>query len=276
MPAADSDRAYRLVSYNILEGLRPVAPAGLERRKIDRDRAASARRVVDYLAPDILVLNEALFCRLHEGRKVDYGEFFEYPHHVAALYDDAWGNAILSRYPIADWREMRIYNRGGLVAELDLPTGRLAVASYHPHPRRYPENKALDYAALTRDLAGPALVCGDFNAISPDDDVDRDALIAAFEPFASPADEAVDRFLESGRAIFGKLSKLGFRDAVPPAGRRYSMPTDLINPDKASAMRIDHILANKGIEIESGMVFHSADTNRASDHHPVYLDFRLS
>ena len=61
-------RSIRLVSFNILEGFRPSSASSSERRLIDRDRAAAARAVVADLAPDILVLNEALFCRQYAGR----------------------------------------------------------------------------------------------------------------------------------------------------------------------------------------------------------------
>ena len=40
-------------------------------------------------------------------------------------------------------------------------------------------------------------------------------------------------------------------------------------------MRIDHILANEAIEVVSGGVIHSTASNRASDHHPVALDFGI-
>ncbi len=128
----------RLVSFNILEGLRPItAGAGAaERRQLDRDRADAARAVVAELAPDILVLNEALFCRQYAGRTADYGALFDFPFGSLALYDDEWGNAILSRYPILKSQEMRIYNRGGLVATIKTPAGLLTVASYHPKTRR--------------------------------------------------------------------------------------------------------------------------------------------
>lgn len=265
----------RLVSYNILEGLRPIAPGATERRQIDRERSAAARAVVTDLRPDILVLNEALFCRMHRGRVVDYARLFGFPHEAAALYDDAWGNAILSRYPIARSHEMQIYNRGGLVAEIDTPMGGLTVASYHPHPARYPKNKAADFVRLIADLTGPLIVCGDLNCVSPQDVIDRPAMIAAFGRFSSSAEATVDQFVESGRAVFGALRGLGLKDAVPPQGRRFSIPTDLLSLDKGSAMRIDHVLANDGIEIISGEVAHSPASNRASDHHPVMVEFRV-
>jgi hypothetical protein len=55
-------------------------------------RAKVAQTLVVGFDPDILVLNEALFCRTYAG-------LFGYPYHAASLYDDAWGNAILSRHP---------------------------------------------------------------------------------------------------------------------------------------------------------------------------------
>jgi endonuclease/exonuclease/phosphatase (EEP) superfamily protein YafD len=85
----------------------------------------------------------------------------------------------------------------------------------------------------------------------------------------------VDQFIDSGKAVFGALARFGLTDAVPLPGRRYSIPTDLINPDKRSGIRIDHVLANDRIEVVAGEVVHSSATNRASDHHPVMVEFRI-
>jgi endonuclease/exonuclease/phosphatase family metal-dependent hydrolase len=268
-------RSLRLLSFNILEGLRPREASPSERRSIDRDRREAARSVVLELAPDILVLNEALFCREFADKLVDYGDVFDFPFQAAALYDDAWGNAILSRFPITQSQEMRIYNRGGLIATIDTLDGPLTIASYHPHPRRYPENKALDFSRLVSGLTGPALVCGDLNCISPEDNIDRLQMAEAFRSFSTNPEAAVDQFVESGKQVFRTLGELGFKDAVPPAGRRYSIPTDLINRDKSSGMRIDHVLANDAVEVIAGEVVQNSGTNRASDHHPVMLEFRI-
>jgi len=257
-------KSLRLVSFNILEGFRPISPSIRERRLLDRARVDAARAVIAGLSPDILVLNEALFCRHFAGRAVDYGCLFDFPFQSVALYDDAWGNAILSRCPIVNSQEMRIYNRGGLV-----------VASYHPHPARYPENKALDFTRLVEGVTGAIFVCGDLNCISPQDHTNRGQLVEAFRNFSPNPEIAVDQFIESGKRVFSALAKLGFTDAVPASGRRYSIPTDLINPDKSSAMRIDHILANDAIEIVGGEVVQNAASNRASDHHPVVVEFRI-
>ncbi len=266
-------RAMRLVSINILEGLRPIAPRAGERRLIDRNRADFVKNMVADLQPDIMVINEALYCRLYDGHDVDYARLFRFPHQFAALYDGAWGNAIVSRFPIVHTKEMRIYNRGGLAVLIETPYGQLSVASYHPHPGRYPENKAQDFKALLEGITGPAVVCGDFNSISPEDEIDRHALIKACGTFSRDPEATVDQFLRSGELVFKTLAELGFADAVPPAGRRYSIPTDLLNKDKASAMRIDHVFANETVDIVDGEVAHSTASNLASDHHPVTISF---
>lgn len=266
----------RLVSFNILQGLRPGLGAVRERRSLDRARLDAAGAVVASLDPDILVLNEALYCCEHDAQMVDYAGLFGFPAAAAALYDGAWGNVILSRYAIRVTREWAIPERGALAALIDTPAGRLTVATYHPHPHRPPELKAHDFGLMAADLAGPAVICGDLNCISPQDEVDRARLVRSFQAFSAEAETAVDRFIESGVQVFARLADLGFRDAVPLSGRRYSIPTDLINSDKASGMRIDHILANRGVEVTGGEVVHSAASNRASDHHPVTVAFMLA
>ncbi|MEO0602478.1 MAG: endonuclease/exonuclease/phosphatase family protein [Myxococcota bacterium] len=270
----------RLVCFNLLEGLRPVGTRARplrvpERRLLDRERAAAAMSVIEALNPDLLVLNEALFCRRYQGREVDYAGLFGFPHSVSALYDGAWGNAILSRRPIRDPEEMRIYNRGGLIAKVDTGDGALTVASYHPHPARWPGNKALDFVRLLGHRTGPRVLAGDLNCVHPADRPDRTALVDAFARFTEEPAETVDRFIDSGTMVFGALDRLGLRDAVPPAGRRFTIPTDLLDVDKGSAMRIDHVLASDELEVVGGEVVHGGATDQASDHYPVAVDFRL-
>ncbi|MGE0629388.1 MAG: endonuclease/exonuclease/phosphatase family protein [Hyphomicrobiaceae bacterium] len=266
----------RLLSYNLWEGMRPAGVEGDVSVEIDRRRADAVQAVVAGLAPDVLVLNEALFCRPFAGTVVDYARLFSYPYEVGALYDGAWGNAILSRHPILDSHEMRIDDRGGLAAVIDTPAGRLTVATYHPHPQRRPAHKAQDFVRLVQGVAGPLILCGDFNCISPEDDIDERRLVESFRGFSNEAEAAVRRFIESGEAVFRELARLGLKDAVPERGRRYSIPTDLINSDKSSGIRIDHILANDWITTLGGEVVHSAATNCASDHHPVMIDFAIN
>ena len=266
----------RLLAYNILEGLRPLQPIPHEPRLVDRERARLARSVVEELAPDVLVLNEALFCQQYGGRLVDYRALFGFKYSSVALYDQAWGNAVLSQFPITDSHQMRIEDRGGLVVSIETPEGPLTVASYHPHPSREPSLRVGDFTRLVEGVHGPLLVAGDFNCVHPDDHVDEGNLVEAFKAFSQEPPDAVRRFVESGQLVFAALSRFGLKDAIPAAGRRFTIPTDLLRTDKQSAMRIDHILCNGGIKVVDGQVVHSPATQQASDHHPVLLEFTLA
>ncbi len=110
---------------------------------------------------------------------------------------------------------MRTEDRGGLVALIDAQIGEFAVASYHPHPNRNPADKAADFVHLVADLRGPLVVCGDFNCVSPEDEIDRIAMVAAFQRFSPEPDAALDQFIESGRQVFNALRALGLKDAIP-------------------------------------------------------------
>ena len=264
-PAVLSLPALRLVSWNILEGFRVRG-----RDVLDRDRLAAARRMLDRLEPDILVLNEALGCE-----HLDYAGMLGFPYQEAAQYDGDWGNVILSRFPLAGAVRMSIYNRGGLRAIALTPQGLLTVATYHPHPSRYPDNKATDYASLVAGVSGPLVVCGDMNAINPEDRPDFATLAAGFRRFAKTPEADVARFVDGGAAVFEAVAALGLYDAVPAEGRRYSMPTDLVSTVKDSAMRIDHVLVNDAVTVRGGEVVHAPDADRASDHYPVCVDFHL-
>jgi endonuclease/exonuclease/phosphatase family metal-dependent hydrolase len=266
---------FRLLTYNILEGFRPLGADEAERRSIDRARLAAAQQLFAELDPDIVVLNEALYCDAYDGITIDYGALTGYPHVASALYDREWGNAILSRSPILGAEETRIYNRGGLRARIALPEGTVTIASYHPHPGREPRHKAADFAALIDGIEGPLVLCGDFNSISPEDTVDTERLLKGFRRFSPEPEAALARFLESGHAVFSLLSARGLRDAIPPEGRRYSMPTDLRSPDKDGAMRLDHIFVSREIVMRHGEVLHHALSEVASDHHPVIADLAL-
>ena len=267
--------SFRLLTYNILEGFRRLDGGDAARRSLDRARLDAAQQLFAELAADIVVLNEALYCDAYDGITIDYGALLGYPHVASALYDREWGNAILSRFPILGAEETRIYNRGGLRARIALPAGEITVASYHPHPGRAPQRKAADFAALLDGIDGALVLCGDFNSISPEDAVDEGRLLAGFRRFSREPEAALARFLASGRAVFALLAERGLRDAIPAAGRRYSVPTDLRSPDKEAAMRLDHIFVSGEIAVRHGEVLHHALSELASDHHPVIADLAL-
>jgi exodeoxyribonuclease III len=288
-PHADTGGALplrRLVSWNILEGmLLPQAGDETGDHTPDESRRRSAVTLIDRLKPDVLVLNEALYCEKAFGQVEKYADLFGFPHAANRLYDGCWGNAILSRHPVADVVAITIHraganqNRGMLAVRLGLPEGEVWVATYHPHPQRRPKKRLEDYAEFLPLLPGPLLFAGDMNAISPDDEPDLAILTRGFEHFRAKdvAQREVERFLEAGHVLFEEvMPRFGLHDAMPPAERRYTIPTAMLSTDISGAMRIDHILVNRGVVVEKAWVVRDPEADVASDHYPVAADFRLA
>ena len=256
-----------LMTWNILEGFHTRPPDGS--RVMDTARLERAHRVVNRVKPDILVLNEALWCHEAENYLVSYAELLGFPYSACALYDKHWGNAILSREPITDIKSFKIHNRGGL----NVLTCGIRVATYHPHPSRYPENKKADFRKLAELSEGPAVICGDFNAISPDDHIDTEKLVRSFMKFSSNPERDAARFIDAGNAVFPELTALGFTNSINNHLR--TMPTRLISDDMSSAMRIDHIMVRDMGIVHSFVPDYGDDTELASDHLPVVAVLKI-
>ncbi len=236
----------------------------------DEGRLQAAQALMAKLQPDVLILNEALWCQDFEGQARDYAQLLGFEHSVAHLYDKQWGNAILSRFPIARSHGFRIYNRGGIVATLDTGNGLVQAGTYHPHPSRYPQNKAADFEELVAlfDPSLPGFVAGDFNAISPADHPDVSRLAKGFEQFSKRPREDCLRFVEGGQAIFPVLERHGWQDAVKQPWVA-TIPTRLLPENTDSAMRIDHLWHNSGFQSLDAGTLVDPLADQASDHYPV-------
>ena len=260
-----------VMSWNLLEGA-CVREGGRPIPRSHTQRLEAAKALVERVSPDVLILNEALWCESFDGQQRDYATLFGFPHQAAHLYDKAWGNAILSRFPIASIRPFRIYNRGGLVVATQTPAGLVEVGTYHPHPSRYAHHKALDFETLLGLFSPmlPGIIGGDFNAISPDDHPDIERLTQGFSRFSQQPRRDCLRFVEGGQTIFPLLTVQGWSDAVADHGLRdASIPTRLLSDDQDSAMRIDHLWYNPGLSLAEASVLRDPLADVASDHYPL-------
>lgn len=274
---------HRLITWNILEGLLERQEDATGTRPMSDQRLGAMKQVLAEVNPDILVLNEALYCEHFEGRRIAYADILGYPYAAAHLYDGAWGNVILSRYPIFEQRWSMIHretfsqNRSSLAARISMPEGPLWVVTHHPHPARRPFKRAEDFDEFLMELRGEIVLAGDINAINPDDRPDRQALITAFNGFMAPekAVWSVDHMIEAGRHLFEDvLPKLGMRDLATE--RKPTIPTSLVVGGKASAMRIDHVIGTAGVKALRAGPIENTLTDQVSDHYPVLLEFELS
>lgn len=258
----------KVVSWNIWEGIGAHIINGVAH--VDAARLEKIRTTLDEIQPDVVVLNEALWCQEENGFYIDYKKLLGFEYSYEDLYDKHWGNMILSHYPLQATFRFRIHNRGGLRVVLE---SGATIATYHPHPSRYPAHKAHDFQKLLEQCDGPTLVCGDFNAISPDDVIDEVALTQAFSAFSKKPATDVARFTEGGRMVFDTLRQLGFVDAVEQHARRPTIPTDALNPTKDTAMRIDHAWC-KNLQC-TAEVYDTPTTQWASDHLPLVISIDI-
>ena len=272
-------KTIRIMTWNLMEGAHVPARTG-SAPKIDPIRLSAAQALVARVAPDILVLNEALWCEPVQGYAFDYAGAFGFKHMATSLYDGPWGNAVLSRFPFVRVDAFRIYNRSGLITAIAAPGPEhapLQVATYHPHPSRYPHHKAADFQAVLdgMDPNLPLVITGDFNAICPSDGVDRLALARAFAAFSRSPETDSARFIDGGEAVFPVLQKHGLHDALAGCAMP-TMPTALLGGSAAdSGMRIDHVWVNGHLSVRRSEVLMCDEADKASDHYPLCVDLAL-
>jgi endonuclease/exonuclease/phosphatase family metal-dependent hydrolase len=179
------------------------------------------------------------------GRRL--GWFVAYGPNLV-LQGRPYGNAILSRFPIAhahnyDLSVPHREPRGCLRADVLLPDGRsLHVFDLHlglSGGERRKQAAMLFSADLLRDtaLAAPLVLCGDFNMWSP---------------LPGP--------------IFRLLRTALFDAAGVARARRATYPSTL------PLLRLDRAYVNAGVEVKACGVVNDPRTRAASDHLPLWID----
>lgn len=162
---------------------------------------------------------------------------------------DFWGNAVLSRFQIADYtvHELRRGDppepRSILETRIDLGEGEMTFISTHLSyvwPITFAQ--AQDLAALVAAIEGPVVVAGDFNA-------------TAGSPELSPIQALLrDAFTLCG-VPFGDRSRFSF-----PEG-------------SASDRDLDHIFVSADVQVRACRV--EIDRGSASDHNPLLVDLSV-
>ena len=260
----------RIITWNILEGFHYFDRV-LAQYVMDETRLNLAKSLISRLSPDILVLNEALWCSLHNEKLMNYAEIFGFPYSYGHIYDGAWGNIILSRFPITETNMLSFNKRSAIV----VVTNGIKVVTYHPHPLRSAFNKGVDFKAIADSIGDfPAIISGDFNMISPNDSFNSNILVEAFSSFSKTPDLDVERFVDSGKNITNTLTWSGFQDSLQK-NKLYTIPTDFLSMNKNSGMRLDFIFHNNFIKNKKSWIVEDKMAEYSSDHRPVVMDFDL-
>ena len=217
-------------------------------RVLDLERTT---RVIEAVDPDILVLNEmdhgtdrsfgvrqadslgrllnmyAVF-----GRSIDYdgGEY---------------GNALLSKYPILDFRivdlstDTTLEGRSVFLATLDLQTDTLMVMGTHLGLDQNEQEDQIARIITVLPVTTKLILAGDFN----------------FEPDAKTYQD-ICKYFEDGILTVAENTE-------------HTYPAD--KPDR----RIDYIFVGTAIEAVSAPAIESTELSTASDHRPQVLEFMI-
>ncbi len=178
----------RLVTFNIAHGRGLTPIQGLTSARKLRANLRRIALLLDRLKPDVVALQEIDECSLWAGNfdQLDYlREFSDFPFSVfginnrrEGLLNLSYGNALLSRYPIAVSENIvfgssRIGEKGFLFAEIDAAGVRVPIVNLHFHYRSRVHrliqlDRLLAYLRVKQRLrsthwAVPPIVCGDFN-----------------------------------------------------------------------------------------------------------------
>ena len=187
-----------------------------------------------------------------------------------------YGNALLSRWPILAYAAhhlppMTDYGQRGLLETRVAPPNASPFTVYVTHlDHRFEDLRVQEWAAvmtwLGRDRSRPHLVMGDFNALSPADFAEPDALaritsIQAERGWAPPAFQ-----------LMAQVTKAGYVDAYVAGGAGPAETWTATQPDR----RIDYIFYPTtwtGVQVTCRR-WDAPPAILASDHLPVLAEFR--
>ncbi len=269
----------KVVSYNILDGFHTrEAPFHIEHERLN-----AARELMRQAKPGILVLTETCKPKI-TGHcvSIQYREVFgfDYCFHGPKPNGSKHGISILSHIPFTDFPfNYSMVDQKFVRAHFPVGNKNLCIDAVHPHPKLNELQKTQFFENVIRDRHAPYVLLGDFNSWSPQDrPFDRQSLIEKFMTFSDlrehprgHIEHIVDNLL-SCEAI-QVLERRGLIDSfrkIHPAERAYTIPTDLSDPIKKAAVRLDYIFCSPDVKIVDAGIIRGPLAEKASDHYPVY------
>jgi len=232
-PTAEAGYPVRIMTYNLHNGFDTDGYLGME----------AIARVIEAQHPDVVGLQEVSRGWVVNG-SLDMAAWLsqrlELPYIFGPATGSLWGNAILSRYPILEWENVRLppndqpFQRAYLWARLDLGDGEeLRVVNTHlHHVREDADVRALQAQTLLDFWEGGrrTVIMGDFNARRDDSEAEM-------------------------------MRRAGLADALDVAGVEpgYTVPAE------APRYRIDYIWLSPDLTATDAVI----PASTASDHLPV-------
>lgn len=276
----------RVLTYNI-HGWRTAT---------DLPNLDAVAQVIATTNADIVGLNEVFYPRIVAGADeaalealaaqlgMDYvfGPCLRWPAQDN-MPADAYGNALLSRWPILASAAHHLTpvpdreQRGLLEARIALPTGKTFTAYVTHLDYKSEETRLIQLRALrtwtVRDRNRPHVIMGDFNAISAWDFAGREDALA--EMARTSKGEKVLNPEGGGPKVVAQLEKVGYVDAYARVG---TPGTSSFLGEEHPAVRIDYIFLSESLApaLTAAQIWQEAPGKEASDHRPVLAEFDLT
>ncbi len=286
----------KVASYNIQYGI------GLNgnrtdalRRKDFYDRLERLAEVLKEIDADIVFLQEVDFYARRSqffdqgsvlAEKAGYPYLAEAPHWKRKLFpfwNGIWGPlnhglCVLSRFPLIE-NEARVFEHpqeapfyvrwiysphGAQRAVVQVGKEKITLLNVHLEPwaQKTREKSVKNLVEWIKELPGPILLGGDFNAIPPE----------APEKTVYNLEDA-PWFIDKNQWKIEKdttikaIRELGFSEAIPEAEYLQNEEAAFTYPADSPKQKIDYLFAGKGAKILKGWVF--KESGIASDHLPI-------
>jgi endonuclease/exonuclease/phosphatase family metal-dependent hydrolase len=261
------------------------------RGRDDQIDVARLARIIESSQADVVGLNEVFHPLVPPGEQqpaletlaADLGMSYAFAVSLSPRFAfaplSAYGNALLSRYPLLAHASHHLIpvegheQRGLLEARVLLVDGRTPFSVYVTHLDHRSEQVRLKQLAAVfqwtgRDRSLPHLLIGDFNAVSPEDDRNQTALGERLR-----SDPATAHLVEDGYQVVSRLQKRGYVDVATLFGQ----PGEPTFPAGNPRARIDYIWASASLASAARdcQVWQTAETTLASDHLPVLAEIDL-
>ncbi len=261
----------KVMNYNILNGFCNDLPPF----QLNPDKMNNAIKVIEGQNPDILILTEAYFWpfakkanlkNLQPTFKKLYNEYTSLAHGSFR-----WAPVALSKYPVKEFdTSMSKYQLNYMRTLIDINGKNLTLDVFHPHPDTNEEQKSEFLKTILKDKPSNYILIGDFNALSPQDNYNKQKLITGYETFMKNKGKSKVEDMLRGLSIGTILNhKLVDTYKIKNKIDDFTMPTDLRSKNKDSAIRLDYIFCSKDIKIADSEIIKNKLTEKVSDHYPI-------
>lgn len=261
-----SQHNFKIVSYNILEGL--------QQDSLNKVRFTEWATSVD---PDVVAFQE--MNKFTQKSLEEFSRSYGHPYAVLSKLE-GYPVALSSKYPIVNVQKV-VDNMWHAYIYANVNKLHIFVIHFSPfnYRKRLEEVRTVLSHAATLPQNEPILIMGDFNSVDRSDESHYGAQMVEGMRKREKEQSHI-RNLNNGDidySVMDRLSKAGFRDThwLTNTTFKHSIPTK--KSGSGNFKRIDFMWVNQAMaeKVVKSDIIHDEYTDVMSDHYPVYVEFKL-